>query len=415
MKRTLVIANACFSDVGANGRTLKNLFVDTDAGKLAQFFVYGEPDFSVCQKYYQVSDKDALQSLLFPKKAGTLIKEEKLEKYKETNTEGKNEKKTPVKALGREMVWRLGRWRTKRLWEWMDAFEPEIIVLFIANSAFLIRLTREIEKRYQIPVIVYSTEGYNFMDYNYFTRRFSLIYYIYYAWLCREYKKLAQFVKQGFFNTTLLRDKYALEYGYPCSCAMNKSQIDWIEHSEIESEEIRITYLGNLGLGRHKALIEVAEVLQKIDQKLYLDIYGVASDELIKKELEENAGIRFRGFISYDKVKEVIHKSNLLVHAELNDAMTNRDLKYAFSTKIADCVCSGTPLLIYANEGLAETVFLKENDCAFIAHDKEGLKEILKQALTDQNTRRRILQNARITRDKFLTGKHDEFMEALTR
>ena len=65
MKRTLVISNACFSDEGSNGRTLKSLFRGTDKDKLAQFFVYGKPDFGVCKKYYRVGDKEALKSI-FP-------------------------------------------------------------------------------------------------------------------------------------------------------------------------------------------------------------------------------------------------------------------------------------------------------------------------------------------------------------
>ena len=98
------------------------------------------------------------------------------------------------------------------------------------------------------------------------------------------------------------------------------------------------------------------------------------------------------------------------MHAEWNEEKTNRDLKYAFSTKIGDSICSGTPFLIYADKGLAETVFLKENDCAFVVEKKDMLKSVLQQALTDEKERRRITENAKITKEKFFTG-NDGFMK----
>ena len=414
MKRTLVISKACFSDMTSNGRTLKNLFHGANKNRLAQFFVYGEPDFEVCERYYKVSDGDALQSLLINKRSGEVHENRAETRASEKGLlggAGKNVKKTPVKVLGRELVWWIGRWKNSRFWKWIEEFNPEIICLFIANNTFLISLSRQIAERYHIPIIIYTTEGYSFMNYNYFTKCFSVTYNMYYAWLCREYKRVSAYVEKGFFNSTLLRDRYEAEYGYPCYCVMNSSQIEYMEHEQA-GNELKISYLGNLGLGRHKALMEIGQALQKIDTELYLDIYGAVSEESVRKELGESAGIKFHGFISYDKVVNVIHGSDLLIHTELNDAVMNRDLKYAFSTKIADCVCSGTPLLMYASEELAETMFLKENGCAFIVNRKEELKGVLKKALTDREARIEVLEKAKITRDIFLTG-NEKFLEAL--
>lgn len=457
MKRTLVLSNACFSDRESNGRTLKNLFFKGDPEKLAQFYVYGDPDFGICRRYYQVSDRDALGSLISLKACGgpvepagspgdlgepagdlrglgepagspgglgepagslgaladsadgPLRKDQQKEKVTAyTGVAGK----TPAKMLARELVWLLGHWKDRRLWRWIEDFQPETICLFLANNTFLIRLAVQIRKRYGIPLVVYSTEGYCFMDHNYLTDRPSAAYRLYYAWLRASYRKAVPYVAEGFFNCTLLRDRYKEEFGYPCSCVMNGSGIDFIDRCALEKEKTpKVSYLGNLGLGRHKALIEVAQALQEMDERLQLDIYGAAPNDTVKEELENCPGVRFRGFVSYEEVVRVIHESSLLVHAEWNDEKTNRDLKYAFSTKIGDSICSGTPFLIYADEGLAETAFLKENDCAFVVRKREMLKPVLQQALTDEKERRRIVENAKTTKEKYFTG-NGQFMEA---
>lgn len=478
-----MIANACFSDGTSNGRTLKNLFARAEPAKLAQFFVYGDPDFSICGRYYQVSDRDALASLNPlraaggpaergeepDREAGNLVEgrtsagqkpDEPTEgrtsagQKSDEPTEGRTSagqkpgettkgridagqksdesmegkegfcqadatekaymgvaNKTPVKMLLRELVWLLGHWKGRRLWQWIEEFEPERLCLFLANNTFLIRLAAQIARKYRIPLVVYTTEGYCFMDYNYFTNRPSLVYRLYYKWLWRTYRKVSAYVTEGFFNCTLLRDRYADAFGYPCKCIMNGSETPFLDRSALEKRAPVISYLGNLGLGRSEALVEVGQALQEIDPSLHLDIYGAAPDDQVKEELTGCSGIRFHGFVPYEEVVRIIHESSLLVHAEKNDPIVNRDLQYAFSTKIGDSVCSGTPLLIYADEGLAETLFLKENDCAFVAGNREMLKPILRQALTDEKERRRIVENARIAKERFFTG-NEQFMEA---
>lgn len=388
------------------------LFEEAEFEKMAQFFVYGIPDSNVCGNYYCVSDRDALCSLNPFKTCGRVVKRSETSQNSVEGITPKTKKKTPLKMLLRELVWLLGRWKNKALWDWLDDFRPEKICLFLANNTFLIRLAIQCAKRYQIPVIAYTTEGYCFMDFNYLTNRPSLCYRLYYIWLRRMYKKITPLVAEGYFNSTLLRDRYEAEFHYPCKCVMNSSQIDFVPRVAVEADQgIRISYLGNLGLGRHLALIEIAQALQELNPAYCLDIYGATSNDGIIRDLEKCRGIYYHGFVSYSEVIQVIHSSTLLVHTEWNDAITNRDLKYAFSTKIADSISSGTPLLIYADESLAETSFLRDNQCAFIVSDKKMLKDMLYKALTDEACRCKIIENAKKAKEKYLTG-NKEFLQA---
>lgn len=419
MERTLVIANACFSKEEANGRTLENLFSGANKENLAQFFVYGNPDFHTCSRYYQISDKDALKAVFSFTGTNGEVKEKKdaesntLERYQQKKVE-KLPHKTPFKVLARECIWKLSERNRYFFWKWLEDFEPQVVFLFIANNTFLIRLAIQVAKKYKIPIVMYTTEGYNFMDFNYFTNKPSIIYRLYYLWLSKAYRDVAAYIKRGFFNNTLLRDDYQQMYDYPCECIMNSSSIDYAVNTKVVPyEDMQIAYLGNLGLGRHKALIEVAGALQKIDECLHLDVYGMAPDENVVGELRKCKGIRYYGLIPYEEVVKVIHDSNLLVHAELNDPIVTRDLKYAFSTKIADSVCSGTPFFVYANASLAETVFLRETECAFIANDQKDLKQVLLQALQDEEARKTVVTKAGYVREKYMTG-NSALMQSLS-
>ena len=413
MKRILVISNACFSNTDSNGRTISKLLSGYEKGNLAQFFVYGTPDFNVCDKYYQVSDKDALNSFVKCKPYGKKVtKADIINKGNDLLLDKNkgNNKKTPLKMILREIAWRFGRWKSKELYNWIFQFNPDIIFINLGDNAFLPDFATGISKKIGIPIVVYSTENYYFKDFNYITKKPSLFYYIFNKIVKSSYKRMEKHVVKGVFNTPLLTDLYASEFDYPCQCVFSKSSIDFKENYKCpEIENIKISYLGNLGVGRHKSLIEIANVLTEISPDLHLDIYGKIPNNEIEVEFNRCVGINYKGFVSYEEVVQVMHNSTLLIHTEINDEFYNKDLKYAFSTKIADSICSGTPLFLYANKELAETDFLLKENCAFTVTEIKELKNALNTAIFNEEKRKNMISNAYKTAKTYFKKKEELF------
>ncbi len=412
MKRTLLISNSCFSDIESNGRTLKMLFKGDDKSKLAQFFTYGSPDMNYCESYYRVRDVDALRSMI-PGRANdgtvtTNIQNASNEQSPKPAKEKRN--KTPLKMCIREMVWKLGRWRNKYFWNWIDSFNPEIIVVFVANNIFLIDTAMAVAKKKNIPIILYTTEGYNFMDYNYFTWRPSVAYKLFFYKLSKTYHKLAKYVRAGYFNVPLLAEEYHEAYGYPCYTVMNSSDIDYIEKVQC-SDDPNIMYAGNLGLDRHIPLIEIADALQNINKNYKIDVYGAAPNKQVEELLVNNPGINYHGFVDYTMVREAISKSDLLVHAEHSTPELDRYLKYAFSTKIADSLSSGTPFFIYGIKDIACVNFCLKEKCAFVANNRLELEHILNRALQSKDGRARVLSEAKRVVASYMQGNADFIKE----
>lgn len=406
-KRILVLSNACFSDSDSNGRTLAKLFQGFNKVNLAQLFVYGNPDFTVCDRYYKVTDRDALQSLLEWKETGGVVESLTMlssEAVLTTNTSAKRVRKTPLSMLLREFAWLVGRWNGSGLKQWIDSFNPEAVFVSLGDNIFLSRLAIQVAKKYNIPVYAYSTEDYCFKNYNYLTKRPSLFYKIFNLWMNRAFKKLEKYVKLGIFNTPMLADAYSKKFKYPCTCVFSPSDIDFEKNTEV-SQTPTVSYLGNLGVGRHKALVELAKILGEVMPGVKLDVYGKLPASVEAANLITACDdICYKGFVSYSDVVRHIRESTLLVHAELDDKFYSKDLKYAFSTKIADSVCSGTPFLIYARRDLAETDFLISNQCAFVADSKELLRQELIKALTDKEAREFVVKNAKNTRNSFFAN-----------
>ena len=401
--RVLVISNNCFSKTDSNGRTLAKYFTSCFApNELAQIFINGIPDGLICSNYYQVSDRNAFHSLVERKEFGHEVETVCTPLTEEAHrTTLRSFRKTPFTLLMREFAWRHGKWYGSRLKKWIADFQPTHLFLFLADNAFLIHFAMQLSIELHIPIVAYTTEDYYFKNYNYLTKRFSPLYFLLHIKINRAYRLIQNNISLCVLNTPMLTKKFAGEFSFPCECLFAQSDIDFISHVQLpEDGQWWLSYLGNLGLNRHKALMEVADTLNELLPGTKLHVYGNIPDT-VKAEFLADTNIHYEGFINYEQVTEIIHKSHLLIHVEYNDAYNCKDLRFAFSTKIADSISSGTPLLMYGNSQLAETVFLNENNCAFVADSVKRLKPVLSSALFNADARKKVVANAKHMRDQY--------------
>ncbi len=399
--RVLVLSNSCFCSTDSNGRTLAKLFQHLPADHLAQFFTYGIPDFQVCKNYYQVSDRDALSSFLKHRPYGGAVSapSEIAESDTASNKAPKpGIQKNPVTVLAREFAWKFGFWKAESLYQWVSDFNPSCVFVCASDNIFLLDLAGELGKKQGIPVVLYSTEDYYFKKYNYLTRKKSAAYCIFHRMLQKAYHRVEPFVSLGIFNSEFLKQDYARAFSFPCRVVYPKSDVSFVKNSQVPEnpQDLVVSYLGNLVLNRHKALMEIADTMAEIVPGLRLNVYGKIPDN-IKDEFLGNANIHYCGFVPYDEVVRVMHSSSLLLHAEYNDPFYNEDLKHAFSTKIADSISCGTPFFLYAPGMLTETQFIQKHKCGFCATSKDELKETLRTALFNCHARELVLSAAQST------------------
>ena len=68
--KVLVVANNSFSETSNMGRTLGSFFKGWPLDRIAQFCISTtEPDYSVCQNYYMITDREMLRAFLHFRKA----------------------------------------------------------------------------------------------------------------------------------------------------------------------------------------------------------------------------------------------------------------------------------------------------------------------------------------------------------
>lgn len=392
-KRILILSNECLSARTANGRTLANFLVSYPKECLAQFSLQSvSPDFELCENYFCVSDGEALQAFLKGKRVGRRLTRQEEQVIA---AQGKARGRTALTMLLRDMIWNSGRWKKGGFSDFVREFSPQVILLQAGDCRFMLRLARKIARQYKIPIVVYNSEGYYFKKFDYF-RASGVAHWCYpvFRWkLCREFRRLMKHADRVIYNCSALQQDYAKEFDTPSELLYTATRLK--EEPKVQKDHLQISYLGTLEVGRHASLIQMASVIGRLRSDVKLDVYGKMPNEQVEQELKACHQIRLCGFVDYAKVMQVMHESDILVHAEGFDDFYVEDSKYAFSTKIADSLACGNCFLVYAPSQFACCRYLKEYDAAYVVSDETELELTLKSLLFKQEDRQKKLERAK--------------------
>jgi hypothetical protein len=386
--RVLIISHNCLSTSGSNGRTLANFFDGWPTEKLAQFYIYNEiPDSTVCNNYFRVLDTEALGAFIKGEKVGRKVNPTSnvVNNNKEksmNNLYQKYRKRNSINYIARNLIWNSNRWKCDNFTQWLDNFQPELIVLQVGDYEFMYKIALDIAKGRNIPLVLYNSEDYYFKDRKYL----SPLYHFYRYRYKKRFERVISYASHSIYNSDMLQETYNKRFVHPSTVIMTSTNIVPLQNKKKNATPI-VSYLGNLGVGRHEPLIEIANALQQIDTEFLLDIYGELPNKEVKIAFENCLGVRYKGLVPYEEVVQVMHNSDLLVHIENFSEFYKWDLKHAFSTKIADSLGSGTCLFMYGPRGLACTQYLLQTNAACVVTEQSKLKSQLSKLLADESLR----------------------------
>lgn len=385
----LVISNNSLSNNNSNGRTLAGFLHGWDKNNIAQIYVTGEtPQSEVCDNFFRITDKDVIKGFLHRNNIGGRVKNSPSADM--TKPSGKKIKKTVFTISARDMIWNTGIWFGKKLKNWLDEFNPQLILFFAGESTFTFNIALKLSKAYNLPIVLYNSEGYYFKDRNYLkdSGASALMYPLFHKKYVKTFNRFMKNVSSAVYINGKLENDYNKFFDVPSEVIYTSTGIKNTP-SRQRNTTPRISYLGNLGIGRHKSLCEIADTLQEINEDYKIDVYGSIPNDEVQKAFEGCAGINYKGFVSYAEVVKIMQESDLLIHAESFDDFYRWDLQYGFTTKIADSLASGVCFFVYAPEELACTEYLKDITCTVT--EKSDLKEKLYEILENEELREKYI------------------------
>lgn len=396
--RILIISHNSFNMSNNMGKTLCDIFKYWPKDCLGQLYFRNEkPTKQSCNTYYMITDIDMVKCR-YKKQIGISFEDKDIDEIIQLNENKElvnniyniGKKRKPYMYIARNLLWSTNRWNSKKLEEWIDNFKPDLIYFASGGYAFSCKIALEIAKKRGIPMITQVFDDFYIGE----TKTISPLYHLNRRQFKYVFNKVMKYSKKCIYVCDAMKKDYDNIFGEKSEVLMTSSEK--IEKSNInDSNKIKVSYIGNLGLGRWKSLLDVGKSIKELSyNSINIDVYSVETrDEIIKNMTKEN-GINFHGSIGPKEVKKVIKYSDVLIHVESMHNINREKVKYSISTKIAESLNSGACIFAYGPSEVASINYLKENNSAWVVSNKSELEENLRKLLEQKEARDLIIQNA---------------------
>lgn len=348
---------------------------------IASLFIREDcPDFSICRNYFRISEKKVIQSI-FKRDIKTgyrVYPSEDVSAEKKINLYYHKANFYYTKLICREIIWKIGKWKTQELDSFIDSYNPDIIIYEMSRYIHLNNIVRYILNKTKAKGI-----GCFWDDTFTYKQEKSIGYKILRYFQRKNLKKLSKNTNL-FFAITPKTKREADEFFHINSKVLTKPiPIDNKYMSTEYRMPIKMLYTGNVGIGRIDVLKQIVKELKKINNlkvKLTLDIY--TNTYLTDEDRKEFNTLysKIHPPIRQEDIFKLQQKADVLLFVESLDD-NNKIARLSFSTKITDYYASGKCIFAVGNSDLAPMELFSDTDSAITVTNYNELSQKIKLLL----------------------------------
>ena len=239
-------------------------------------------------------------------------------------------------------------------------------------------------KKYNLPMITFFGDDYYYLD-----SKTSLLGVIHRLIYKNYFTEMFQYLTTYFTASDKMLGRYSKSFNKNGYSIMTSAP----RNTEINNpKRFMIAYVGNLGLGRWEALIEIGKIAKKYGH--IIDVYSGEKRENILNRMTLENGINFHGQVSIDSVDRILKNSSILIHVESMSPENRQQTRFSMSTKIAESLGSGACIFAYGPNDISSIEYLINNDAACVATHKDELDEKLCYVISNSDVRMHFAKNA---------------------
>ena len=369
------------------GNTFLNLFSGMEDMEFASIYTRaGKPDAAIHQGFC-MTEKMLLKNLLGKGPAGVKIKPQTMEGTTLSTSEEKKisfmkSRRWTIFFWIQDLIWRIGRWRSKELEDFVEDFKPDIIFTLFSSTSFLNRIILHIKEIAKVPLVVYT------WDNNYSIKRVmvSPLKWLHHCMNRCPMRKVAKKADLLYAISNVQKTDY--EKAFRKECTVLTKGADFTGNIPVNTElnrPLQLLYTGNIALNRWKSLAHIANVLEKINQneaKVQLRIYtGNTVTEKMRTMLQRGESSFLMGSVSADEVVKLQQNADILVHVEAMDLKNRLLVRQSFSTKLVDYFHQAKCVFAVGPKEVASMDYLIKNDAAVTATNEKEIEEKLRSLI----------------------------------
>ena len=367
--KILVISRNAWDDTNSIGNTLTNFFGNFRDIEFANiYFRSAQPNNGVCRAYYRTSETEVLKNWFRPQQIGRSFLWEPSKGAARQNPSADSEKKL-IRAIQKhglgfayqlsDHLWTSEKWINERLRAFVEDFAPDLVFSFVKSAPQYYLTIKYLRETFDIPLLTWIADDE-------------------YTGLCRRG------AKKEIENLAYILRESAVVYGcseeicgyynriFGCSAAPFYKSCDLSGAVRPKTgDPIRMVYAGNLLYGRMEILRQLAEVLEAYDgREVAFEIYSnTPLSDQDRAAFDRMARTIYMGRRDYETIKEKLTEADIVLHVESFEEAEMLKTRYSFSTKIIDCLQSGSVLLGIGPKGLASIEYIRRIPGACVVDD----------------------------------------------
>lgn len=285
----------------------------------------------------------------------------------------------------REAIWKIGRWKSPELREFVDNFQPDIIFAQLQDKMYMNNLIIYLQEYLKKPLVVYS------WDDVYSLRQFSLSPLF---WIDRLFQRTS--IRSLMKRTSLLytiseeqKEEYHKSLGIDTDLlykGMILNELPQINSELSSAKSIQMLYTGNLYSGRYQTILSICKIINKINSRgvrIQLHIFsGTNLSEKQKRRLCIGNSSFFEGSISEKEVVEKQKEADVLLHIEPKSLKGRLLCRLSFSTKLVDYFSRAKCIFAVGDPICSSIAYLQRNDAAIVVNTVEQAEEALNEMIS---------------------------------
>lgn len=364
--------------------TIPSIIDGYPSDRIASIYIRPDvPNASVCNKYFNISEKEVIKSLF-----SSSVRPGKIIHSGETNDivmQREQEdriklKKIPISVgnVARDIIWLFGKWKNHHLNDFLDSFKADIIAFPAEGILSFLRLAEYIINYTGKPYMLFFWDD----NFTFKSHGFSL-----YRLMVRN--KIAHLAKESIssFAITPKMKKECTEYFGIVPVLITKPII-LNRNAEVKQKyiyPIKILYTGSLYIDRDQTVLKLINEISEINKReqfFLLDIY--TNSKMTEKEQKlfdiPKVSCLHEG-VSKEEVLELQKKADVLLFVEALKGKYRNAARLSFSTKITDYLSANRAILAIGPSDIAPIEYLAANDIAIVVSDERKIRTALQHIL----------------------------------
>lgn len=392
--------NSRNSSVSSN--TYANLFKDYPREDMAALYIREELSDSLsCSRYFQISEQKIIKSI-FSRSIQTgrellpqaIMTEEDIANIERKNAlYNKNRRRNIFKIIAREIIWVLGRWKTKELDDFLESYDPDVIIFSFESYIHFNRICKYVVKKTKSKAIGYVWDD----TFTYKPVRHQLGFRIYRFFQRLNLKNLSKYCSACWAISPKTKQEVDSFFGFD-SIVVSKSvdMMPYIHDSKELNMPYRIIYTGNLAIGRFESLLLLSDILKEINVgeiKFVVDVYtSTFLDSEQRSKLCD--AVRIHKPVPVSEVDRIQKDSHILLFLESLDERNKYKARLSFSTKITDYLSNQKCIIAIGDPDIAPIEYLTKEKAALCVSSKATLYDALNALVDDPSLIRQYGRSA---------------------